>query len=309
MPLKITPPHCRLLVAAMVSALFLVGCGGADPDQLYDEDPTSGPGATTTPTPEPTVTVEPTPTVTVTATPTPTPTLTPTPTPATLAEIQTAIFSPICMECHSQPAPPQGLDLSSAAVSFANLVNVAAGQQPGNPDPPILRVEPGDPDGSYIVHKVQGDATILGNRMPAGGVDPLSANQIAMIRSWIQAGAMENATSTKLLNTKVQVGPAFLQYRIKLSSALDPASITPGSALVYFTAEGQRVLGAAEHTELAVEGQTLVVSYRAAPPIAYDQIELQLNHPSYSALLDTQGRYVDVDSDGVPGGMLLHVYP
>lgn len=68
---------------------------------------------------------------------------------------------------------------TSASVNYANLVNVQSS------DPAYLLVEPGDPQNSYLVMKVEGRA---GSRMPLTGT-PLTANQIQTIRNWIASGA------------------------------------------------------------------------------------------------------------------------
>ena len=103
----------------------------------------------------------------------------------TLASIQQEVFTPICAVCHTGPMSsglPAGMDLTSAAASFDNLVGVASVQQPG-----IARVAPGDPDNSYLVQKLEGTAAV-GSRMPQGGPF-LDAGTIAVIRQWITDGA------------------------------------------------------------------------------------------------------------------------
>ena len=77
---------------------------------------------------------------------------------------------------------PASSDLSSAAASFANLVNVSSVQQPS-----LLRVAPGDADASYLVQKIEGTAAV-GSRMPLGG-GALDAATIDAIRAWIDSGA------------------------------------------------------------------------------------------------------------------------
>ena len=77
-----------------------------------------------------------------------------------------------------------GLDLR-AATGFASLVNTPSSQTA------LLRVAPGDPEASYLIHKVDGRAGIVGSRMPQGGPF-LSTEQIDVIRSWITAGAPNN---------------------------------------------------------------------------------------------------------------------
>lgn len=107
---------------------------------------------------------------------------------ATLTQLQGAIFTPICSVCHngSGAALPGSMNLSTAGASFAALVNVASEQQPT-----VLRVSPNNPDASYLVRKLEGDASITGVRMPQGGPF-LDQATIDQVRSWISAGAQNN---------------------------------------------------------------------------------------------------------------------
>ena len=82
-------------------------------------------------------------------------------------------------QCTSRPR----LD---AANSYADLVNVDSNEVPS-----LKRVEPGDPDNSYLVQKVEGTAAV-GGRMPLGG-DRLPDAEIDLIRQWISEGANEGA--------------------------------------------------------------------------------------------------------------------
>ncbi len=91
------------------------------------------------------------------------------------------IFILRCTGCHSGPAAPHGLDLSNGQ-AHGNLVNVPSAEVPS-----LMRVKPGDPNNSYLVQKVEGTAAV-GGRMPLG-FDPLSSEQIALIREWISEGA------------------------------------------------------------------------------------------------------------------------
>ncbi|MGI9232102.1 MAG: hypothetical protein ACR2RD_00590 [Woeseiaceae bacterium] len=101
----------------------------------------------------------------------------------TLADIQASVFTPSCATsgCHSGSSPPQNLRLDDG-FSLGNLVGVPSGEVPT-----INRVEPGDPDNSYLVQKIEGTAAV-GSRMPLGGA-ALSSDLIDDIRQWIQDGA------------------------------------------------------------------------------------------------------------------------
>jgi hypothetical protein len=105
----------------------------------------------------------------------------------TLDEIQAAVFSPTCAVagCHTGGgvALPTVMNLTSAQASFDNLVNMPSLEVPG-----LIRVLPGDPDNSYLIHKLEGTAAV-GDRMPLGS-PPLDPAIIANIRQWIADGAL-----------------------------------------------------------------------------------------------------------------------
>ena len=79
---------------------------------------------------------------------------------------------------------PSGMNLSSANASFDALVNVQSLQVS------LDRVEPGNPDMSYLVQKLEGTQAV-GTRMPQGQA-PLSQAMIDMVRQWITDGAQNN---------------------------------------------------------------------------------------------------------------------
>jgi urease beta subunit len=115
----------------------------------------------------------------------------PTTVEATFSGIQTAIFEngdpngrSACTECHNTQFAQVngGLDLSRQA-AYASLVNVASRGKPG-----AVRVVPGNPASSYLVHKLEGRSDIVGVRMPISGPF-LTAGQIAVISRWIELGA------------------------------------------------------------------------------------------------------------------------
>jgi hypothetical protein len=111
----------------------------------------------------------------------------PPPPPApTLTQLKTTAFA-VCSGCHTGGGAglPASMDLTPGHI-FASLVNVASVEQPT-----LKRVKPGDPDNSYVVHKLEGSAGISGSRMPLGGPF-LSQATIDEVRAWISAGALDN---------------------------------------------------------------------------------------------------------------------
>lgn len=101
---------------------------------------------------------------------------------ADFQSIQDNVFTPICSKCHIGASAPEGLQLD-AAHSYNLLVDV-----PSVEEPSLLRVKPGDPDDSYMVHKIEGLAGIEGGQMPLGET-PLPQATIDAIRQWITNGA------------------------------------------------------------------------------------------------------------------------
>jgi hypothetical protein len=101
---------------------------------------------------------------------------------ADFQSIQDNVFTPICSLCHIGASAPQGLQLD-AAHSYNLLVGVPSNEQPG-----LLRVKPGDPNDSYMVHKIEGLPGITGGQMPLGET-PLPQATIDAIRQWITNGA------------------------------------------------------------------------------------------------------------------------
>ena len=104
-------------------------------------------------------------------------------TEASLAQVR-EVFAVSCAfsGCHSGGEPAAGLSLEGY---FAGrIVGVASEQRSG-----FLLVDPGNPDESYLLMKVRGDDEIISQQMPPG--NPLSAEQVEIIRAWIASGAKE----------------------------------------------------------------------------------------------------------------------
>lgn len=99
------------------------------------------------------------------------------------AEVE-PIFVKECGECHGGERPKKGLDLS-AGKGFANLVGKKSVEVPE-----LLLVAPGDPEGSYLWHKLQHTAK-EGKGMPRGifSSRKLTDAELKVIREWIEQGA------------------------------------------------------------------------------------------------------------------------
>ena len=117
----------------------------------------------------------------------PTPNLEP-----TFSSIQREIFSSgdpsgrvACTQCHNTQGAQLAARLNlTEGAAYAALVGVPSSNKPG-----AVRVIPGDPDNSYLIHKLEGGPAIVGERMPRTAGPFLTAGQMLVIRRWIQLGA------------------------------------------------------------------------------------------------------------------------
>lgn len=93
-----------------------------------------------------------------------------------------------CAVCHLTGSEAGNMALHPRA-AYGSLVGVASVQAEG-----MLRVAPGDPDASYLLHKLEDthlDAGGTGARMPFNEA-PLDPEAVQLFRAWIEAGAPEN---------------------------------------------------------------------------------------------------------------------
>lgn len=90
--------------------------------------------------------------------------------------------------CHDAQMPVAGLDLSASAPSAA-MIGRLSKQCTATP-----LVAAGAPEGSYLVHKLQGTGPCFQRgRMPKGDMVPaFTHEQVQLVRDWIANGALDN---------------------------------------------------------------------------------------------------------------------
>lgn len=89
------------------------------------------------------------------------------------------------MACHDNTMPQEGLSLTASG-SRAALVGVPSQQCPST-----QLVNPGAPESSYLMFKLQGSGPcMMGTRMPRG--TSITSAQIGLVRDWIVNGAPNN---------------------------------------------------------------------------------------------------------------------
>jgi len=102
---------------------------------------------------------------------------------ATFTRVQGEVFSVNCAlaGCHAGNSPTGGMNLT-AGVAYANIVGVHSTERAD-----LNRIQPGDPDRSYLVKKIRGDADIVGSPMPLIG--SITAAQRQLVIDWVRRGA------------------------------------------------------------------------------------------------------------------------
>jgi hypothetical protein len=270
----------EILVLATLTAL--TGCGGSG--EGLDDNGEPLPPAQPAPPPAP---------------PPPPP---PPPPPATsdFEEIQATIFTPICTACHVGGNAPQGLRLD-AANSYAMLVNVASAEVPA-----LLRVNPGDPNASYLVQKIEGTAAV-GARMPLNG-PALSQAQIDLVRGWIAAGAPQSAAPPGQLKV-VSTIPALAEkaphgvdhVTIIFSGDIDASLVGPHTFVLRDGMDRELSLAGAR----VAPGRPRVVELRLPSALGEGSYQLEVRGSGAVALADNAGNVLDGDADGESGGDAL----
>lgn len=96
--------------------------------------------------------------------------------------------------CHGNDPAPQGfrVDINDPALTLTNMLAISTGFPKGTT--PLNRIEPADPEHSYIVRKIIGDQAKVGGvgvRMPFLGT-PLCPDDIATICFWAAEGATDD---------------------------------------------------------------------------------------------------------------------
>lgn len=277
------------ILAVLLFAGSLVGCN----IQTYDDAVASIQGGGNTPPPEPP----------------------PTPPPPgasfgpNFSEIQAGLFTPTCAtsNCHSGGNPPAGLNLEAGS-SYANLVGIASSQEPGTE-----RVNAGNPNGSYLIQKLEGTAATGTVMPPSGGI---AQADIDVVRQWISAGAVDDTAVAQSPIQVTSLTPAPnanldgqpLQIVAGFSRDLDVSTV---NALTFtLTASGgdgnfdSGNEGAIAAANISVPGgnQASAVFDLAGVTLADDTYRVTLVGDGANVIMDLDANALDGEGPGFPSG-------
>ena len=214
----------------------------------------------------------------------------------TLTQLQNEIFTPICAQCHIGASAPQGLRLDSEDNSYQHLVSVDS-----NEVPTLKLVVPGDPDSSYVVHKIEGRSSIVGSRMPLGQA-ALSSQQIADIRNWISNGALQSdssASATRVVSVELNEDDASTPIQILFSRSIDADSFDTEDINLAFMQGNQTQV--THPDSMRIRGHQLDL-WVSQPQTDSQLGKLNLGADGSALPQDNQGRLIDGDQDQQDGG-------
>ncbi len=197
-------------------------------------------------------------------------------------------------------APAGGLLLNNEANSYDNLVGAVS------LDSPLNRVEPGEPDESYLVELIESTGS---DRMPPPPAPALSNARITTIRDWITNGAPETGTGTAPTSlSKVSVlNTAGVEFILRFSRDIQQETLNEDAVQVYFLSANNQRLASLEDYDLIVSNRELIVDIPLRPSDA-TAVQLVVNEPGLSSVLDANGRIIDGDRDQLDGGVFRYTY-
>ena len=234
----------------------------------------------------------------------------PSPLVAEFQSIQDHVFTPICATCHAGGSAPLGLRLDEGA-AYAMLVNAPSAEVPG-----LLRVDPGNPDDSYLIQKIEGRAAV-GDQMPLGG-PPLPPDTIAIIRQWITDGAQPPSAEALATTAAVQLavvdpvagtepGPPPTVLLVEASGELDTSRLDGGTVRLERSGsdgrfhDGNESLSSAVQIEIRNLSPT-IFAVRSTQAWQSDRYRLVIAGTGPDPVSDRGGGLIDGDGDGQPGG-------
>jgi hypothetical protein len=231
----------------------------------------------------------------------------------TLAALQVNVFNASCAVsgCHAGASAPLGLRLDSG-FSYARLVGQSSVERPD-----LLRVAPGDPDKSYLMHKIEGSAAV-GGRMPLNQ-PPLASDAVAAVRSWIAAGAPPTDSSAPRVVSTLPSNGGFsaalpAEIGVVLSRAIDAATLSAATVLLERSGidrsfgDGNEV--AISFASLQVDAATrtqFTIGLAGVPDVA-DVYRLRLVGTGVAPIRDADRVALDGNGDGNPGGDFLATF-
>ena len=225
------------------------------------------------------------------------------------SEIQASLFGPTCATagCHSGGAPAANLNLE-AANSYAMLIGIPSTQDAG-----VQRVNPGNPDQSYLVTKLEGPGAAGGQMPPAG---PIPQADIDVVRQWISDGAIDDTVVVldpiRVVSLSPMPGAALTAQPTQIVAGfdreLDAATVNANTFLLQGSGgDGSFIDG----NEVSITAASITVPVANPQSAIFDLTGVTLVDDTYlvsllgdgaSVIMDLDANALDGDGDGNAGG-------
>ncbi|MET0357364.1 MAG: hypothetical protein ABW044_11325, partial [Cellvibrio sp.] len=206
--------------------------------------------------------------------------------------------------CHTGSNAPRGLRLDSEENSYTFLVSRAADEKPE-----LLRVNPGNPDASYIIHKLEGSSGIVGGRMPLGG-PYLSQAQINNVRDWIANGAPRTGAGTaptKMSKLSAETTPEDISLTLHFSRAIEADTIDENSiSLDYSTSDSKQPISIANFGLLILD-QSIEI-FLSQPLNHAEKIGITIHTSRELPILDSEQNNVEMNVKETADGIYRYEY-
>ena len=211
------------------------------------------------------------------------------------SEIQTNVFTPNCATsgCHAGSGSA-GLNLE-AANSYMNIVGVASSQQSG-----LQLINPGNPNDSYLIQKMEGTAASGGVMPPSGSIEQAS---IDTIRQWVSDGAIDDtapssspirvASLSVTPNSTLDEGPP----RVTAGFDREPdASTVNATTFLLQGAGGDDIFGNGNDVDITAASISVPTSNTSSA--VFDLAGVTLADDLYRVVLRGSGASIILDLDG-----------
>lgn len=227
----------------------------------------------------------------------------------TFSEIQANVFTPTCAtaNCHSGGAPAAALNLE-AANSYAQMIGIPSAQDPG-----VQLVNPGNPNASYLITKLEGPGASGGVMPPVGALPQVD---IDVIRQWITDGAIDDTvvvldpirvtTLSPLPGASLTAPPA--QIVAGFDRQVDAATVNANTFIVQssggdgsFADGNEAVITAASISVPGANPQSAIFDLTGVA-LADDTYRVTLLGDGNSVIMDLDANPLDGDGDGTAGG-------
>lgn len=203
-----------------------------------------------------------------------------------------------CTNCHAGGSPLGGLNLQTAELAYANLVGANGEGVNANGNANFKRVLPGNPDESYIILKLEGDAR-AGSQMPLNET-PLTQTQIDMVRDWIANGAPATGTGSNATVISKVTPQARNKLNLHFSRSLLTEQHVEDALEIYFVENGESWLATSDNYEVNVSEQNLQLEF-IFPEAVIQGYTIKIN-----TLLDNRNIAVDGNNNKQEGGVFVY---